>query len=136
MNAAMDEARQYCLDQAMARAKAKKAARADPLAAKTTEYAPTRNPYSVTPQYKPTLKFAPKKHQQRDSTMYTSTNIVDCHRELQNFSETIEIETQNAAAICVMGRPVDALLGTPYTRNKFFRNRSSFRFSYGWSSSK
>ena len=115
MNAAMDEARQYCLDQAMARAKAKKAARADPLAAKTTEYAPTRNPYSVTPQYKPTLKFAPKKHQQRDSTMYTSTNIVDCHRELQNFSETIEIEAQGAAAICVMGRPVDALTGTPYT---------------------
>ena len=111
----MEDAMTGIIERAQARAKAKKAARADPLAAKPIESTPARNPYSVTIQYKPDLKFAPKKHQQRDSTAYTTTNIVDCHRELQNFSETIEIGPQGAAAICVMGRPVDALTGTPYT---------------------
>ena len=114
-HAAMEDAMTGIIERAQARAKAKKAARADPLAAKPIENTPARNPYSVTIQYKPDLKFAPKKHQQRDSTAYTTTNIVDCHRELQNFSETIDIEPQGAAAICVMGRPVDALTGTPYT---------------------
>eukprot|EP00621_Florenciella_sp_RCC1693_P003593 CAMPEP_0182552892 /NCGR_PEP_ID=MMETSP1323-20130603/49208_1 /TAXON_ID=236787 /ORGANISM="Florenciella parvula, Strain RCC1693" /LENGTH=875 /DNA_ID=CAMNT_0024764605 /DNA_START=154 /DNA_END=2781 /DNA_ORIENTATION=+ len=109
-----EEAMLHCLDQAKARAKAKKAARENPQTAMTIESAPPRNPYSVTVQYQPSLKFAPKKHQQRDSTAYTSTNIIDCHRELQNFSETVEIEAQGAACICVMGRPVDALTGTPY----------------------
>ena len=115
MATAMDDAIPGILERARARAKAKKAARDNPLAAKTIENTPARNPYSVTIQYKPALKFAPKKHQQRDSTAYTTTNIVDCHRELQNFSETVDIEPQGAAAICVMGRPVDALIGTPYT---------------------
>jgi len=111
----MDDDVKACIARALARAEAKKTARANPLAAATAESTPTRNQYSVTVQYKTNLKFAPKKHQQRDTAAYTSSNIMDCHRELQNFSETIEIEAQNAAAICVMGRPVDALLGTPYT---------------------
>ena len=115
MTYVMDDDVKACIARALARAEAKKTARANPLAAATTESTQTRNQYSVTVQYKTNLKFAPKKHQQRDTTAYTSSNIMDCHRELQNFSETIEIETQNAAAICVMGRPVDALLGTPYT---------------------
>jgi hypothetical protein len=111
----MDDDVKFCYDRALARAEARKAARADPQAAATTESTQTRNQYSATVQYKTNLKFAPKKHQQRDTAAYTSSNIMDCHRELQNFSETVEIEAQNAAAICVMGRPVDALLGTPYT---------------------
>ena len=75
---AMDEAMQGIIERAQARAKAKKAARADPLAAKPIENTPARNPYSVTIQYKPDLKFAPKKHQQRDSTAYTTTNTLVC----------------------------------------------------------
>ena len=82
MESVMDETIRVCLERAQAKTDAKRAARANPHAAKTIESAPARNPYSVTIQYKPALKFAPKKHQPRDSAMYTSTNIMACHREL------------------------------------------------------
>ena len=111
----MDDEVKTSIARAKARTEAKKAARENPQTAAAVETPPTRNQYSVTVQYKTSLKFAPKKHQQRDTTAYTSSNLMDCHRELQNFSETIEIEAQAAAAICVIGRPADALLGTPYT---------------------
>ena len=70
--------------------------------------APARNPYSVTSQYQTSTRFAPKKHQQRDSTKYTTTNTMDCYRELQNFAETVNVDPQAAAAICVMGRGAGA----------------------------
>ena len=52
MTYVMDDDVKACIARALARAEAKKTARANPLAAATTESTQTRNQYSVTVQYK------------------------------------------------------------------------------------
>ena len=130
MDPAMDEAKQAILDRAKARAKAKRAARADPLAAKTIESTPARNPLAadttardphpiVVPSHNPTDKFAPVQAPVVPSA--TSTPLCPTTRPEQHSPwdstlhtdyKTVEDEAPQDAATRVMGLSVNPLMGT------------------------
>ena len=121
---------QLCIDRAKARAKAKKAARADPLAAKTIESTPARNPLAadttardphpiVVPSHNPTDKFAPVQAPVVPSA--TSTPLCPTTRPEQHSPwdsalhtdyKTVEDEAPQDAATRVMGLSVNPLMGT------------------------
>ena len=130
MDPAMDEANQAILDRAKARAKAKKAARADPLAAKTIESTPARNPLAadttardphpiVVPSHNPTDKFAPVQAPvvpSATSTPLCPTTRPEPHSPwdstLHTDYKTVEDEAPQDAATRVMGLSVNPLMGT------------------------
>ena len=130
MDPAMDEANQAILDRAKARAKAKKAARADPLAAKTIESTPARNPLAadttardphpiVVPSHNPTDKFAPVQAPvvpSATSTPLCPTTRPEPHSPwdstLHTDYKTVEDEAPQDAATRVMGLAVNPPMGT------------------------
>ena len=130
MATAMDDAIPGILERARARAKAKKAARADPLAAKTIESTPARNPLAadttardphpiVVPSHNPTDKFAPVQAPvvpSATSTPLCPTTRPEPHSPwdstLHTDYKTVEDEAPQDAATRVMGLSVNPLMGT------------------------
>ena len=130
MATAMDDAIPGILERARARAKAKKAARDNPLAVKTIESTPARNPLAadttardphpiVVPSHNPTDKFAPVQAPvvpSATSTPLCPTTRPEPHSPwdstLHTDYKTVEDEAPQDAATRVMGLAVNPPMGT------------------------